>query len=113
MDSLREAAEQALKALQNAEVVYMEQLDAMYALQKALEEPEQKPVAQLQEEQFGRGQVMWFNKPTDKTLLYTAPPKREWVGLTEDEVTDCYLDSSENGILLEEVIEAKLKEKNT
>ena len=42
MISLREAAEQALEALRNAEVVYMEQLDAMYALQKALEEPESK-----------------------------------------------------------------------
>ena len=41
-----------------------------------------------------------------------SPPKREWVGLTEDEVTDCFLDSSEKGILIEEAIEAKLKEKN-
>lgn len=39
--------------------------------------------------------------------------KREWVGLTEDEVTNCFLDSSEKGILIEEAIEAKLKEKNT
>ena len=36
----------------------------------------------------------------------------KWVGLTEDEVTDCFLDSSEKGILIEEAIEAKLKEKN-
>ena len=36
MISLRETAEQALNALQNAEVVYMEQLEAMYALQKTL-----------------------------------------------------------------------------
>ena len=38
--------------------------------------------------------------------------KREWVGLTDDEVTNCYLDSSEKGILIEDAIEAKLKEKN-
>jgi hypothetical protein len=40
-------------------------------------------------------------------------PDKEWVGLTEDEVTNCFLDSSEKGILIEEAIEAKLKEKNT
>lgn len=41
-------------------------------------EPEkQEPVGQLQEEFFGRGQVMWFKKPDDQTMLYTHPPKRE------------------------------------
>jgi hypothetical protein len=45
--------------------------------------------------------------------VYTTPPKREWVGLTDDEVTECFLDSSEKGILIEKAIEAKLKEKNT
>jgi len=38
MNQLRQAAEMALEALRNAEVVYMEQLNAMYALQEALAE---------------------------------------------------------------------------
>jgi len=35
-----EAMKQALEALRNAEVVYMEQLNAMYALQQAIEQAE-------------------------------------------------------------------------
>ncbi len=44
------------------------------------------------------------------TKLYTAPPKREWVGLTDEEVWDLYTD---RGNVFARAIEAKLKEKNT
>ena len=37
---------------------------------------EQEPVGQLLEDAFGRGQVMWFNKPKDESMLYTTPPQR-------------------------------------
>ena len=47
---------------------------------------EQKPVGQLQESAYGRGGVLWFNKPADQSMLYTAPPRREWVGLTQTQV---------------------------
>ena len=40
--------------------------------------------------------------------LYTAPPKREWVGLTEDE-KQFFKAMGFSGI---DVVEAKLKEKN-
>jgi hypothetical protein len=43
---------------------------------KAIAEQAQ-PVGQLQEETYGRGQVMWFNKPEDQTMLYTIPPPRQ------------------------------------
>jgi hypothetical protein len=36
-------------------------------------EPVQKPAGQLQECVYGRGQVFWFNKPADKSMLYTTP----------------------------------------
>jgi hypothetical protein len=39
-------------------------------------EPEQEPVGQLLEDAFGRGQVMWFNKPKDESMLYTSPPRK-------------------------------------
>ena len=42
MSDLRKAAEMALEALRNAEIVKMEQLEAMYALQEALAQPERK-----------------------------------------------------------------------
>jgi hypothetical protein len=45
---------------------------AITAGRQAIEQAE-KPVGQLQEEAYGRGQVMWFNKPADQSMLYTTP----------------------------------------
>jgi len=46
---------------------------------------------------------------SDNTLLYTTPPQRTWVGLTDEEVWECY---SGQGSVFYRAIEAKLKEKN-
>jgi len=63
---------------------------------------------------------LYHGKP-DESLnplpLYTAPQKKEWVGLTDEEyeamaehyVTNCYFDT----LKYARAIEAKLKEKNT
>jgi hypothetical protein len=51
--------------------------------------------------------------------LYTTPPKREWVGLTDEEIYEyadkyLYQHGSNYGIkAFGKAIEAKLKEKNT
>jgi hypothetical protein len=47
--------------------------------------------------------------------LYTAPPKREWVGLTDDEINNLNLPESGTATVrdLVKLIEGKLKEKNT
>ena len=42
----------------------------------------------------------------------TAPPKREWVGLTDEEKHDCYLRIDVWSRCVE-MVEAKLREKNT
>lgn len=43
--------------------------------------------------------------------LYTTPPPRKWVGLTDEEVTGLW---TTRGLdLLVRIVEAKLKEKNT
>ena len=47
-------------------------------------EPEQEPVGQLLEDAFGRGQVMWFNKPVDGSYVYTTPPQRK--PLTDEQI---------------------------
>jgi hypothetical protein len=60
-------------------------------------------------------------KPTEGNWvepLYTAPPKREWVGLTDDEVAiicgECAASAHKtDDISYARAIEAKLKEKNT
>ncbi len=54
------------------------------------------------------GQVL----PVGKCLLCEVErlQKREWVGLTDEEIWDCY---SSQGNLFYKAIEAKLKEKNS
>lgn len=52
------------------------------------------------------------------TPLYTTPPRREWVGLTDEEKSDLWCKSTgrdcvnEDTHVFADVLEAKLKEKN-
>jgi hypothetical protein len=56
----------------------------------------------------------------DRTPIYTSPPKREWVGLTQQDWDDLYKEHHDRygyarsalGLGYEEAIEAKIKEKN-
>jgi len=83
--------------------------EAITALKEALAQPEQEPVAFA-----SHGVVNWI---ADKQFmhgaeLYTTPPQRPWVGLTDkelEEFSDAELGSYD--LCLE--VEAKLKEKNT
>ena len=45
--------------------------------------------------------------------LYTTPPQRTWVGLTDDEHCDIWYKESLDWMEYGKAIEAKLKEKNT
>ena len=83
---------------------------------------ETEPVAWVSDRE---ARMVWWNDkfthisqaPPRNTPLYTAPPQREWQGLTDEEyeamaehyVTNCYFDTLEYA----KAIEAKLKEKNT
>ena len=57
------------------------------ALRERLAQPEQEPVGY-----FKKDGGVWFNyyedypHPEELTPLYTTPPRREWVGLTDEEV---------------------------
>ena len=70
-------------------------------------QPEQEPVGQLLEDAFGRGQVMWFNKPKDESMLYTTPPQIE-VGCAE-----CGVNDNNHALYCVTCAENYLKEKNT
>jgi hypothetical protein len=80
------------------------------AIKEALAQT-QEPVGQLLEDAFGfgRGQIMWFNKPKYESMLYTTPPQRTWVGLTDEERQDIALEVPMDAVL---ITEAKLKRKN-
>jgi len=108
MNDLRKAAEMALEALDSYPLPF--QVPAKEALRQALAQPEQDDgcVAIVNE---GMGGIEWLSKPLpDDTSLYTAPPKKEWVPLTDEEY-DELLTGDWGGSLIRRV-EARLKEKN-
>ena len=94
---------------------------AASALRQALAQPEQEPVAWFQVEKDADGSNRYIQiSETDPEFyvpLYTAPPKREWVGLTDEEIEELakWADKHAAPWHLEfaKAIEAKLKEKNT
>jgi len=50
----------------------------------------------------------------DRIPLYTAPPKREWVGLTDEDFLEaCQIAERGNYLLALQRIQIKLKEKNS
>jgi hypothetical protein len=104
---------------------------AITAIKQALEQPEPEPVPQLGDGIFWyntcksvqehpdhaendiwcKGQATWIQGP-----FYTSPPKREWQGLTDEEVQmfiDARWGDGVNFTHFIRAIEAKLKEKNT
>jgi hypothetical protein len=121
----REAMQMALEALEDAnDVARMEFSDEDYyseainALRQALEE-KQEPVAWISDSPTkGNGKQLHWTKSeawrwsSNITPLYTAPTKREWVGLTDDDYEEL-LRTREWGVYLIEAVENKLKEKNT
>ena len=110
MTTLENAARQALDALeeyQNEGAPFMSCDAAVEALRQALEQPKQEPVTWMYSDAEG-------NNPVP---LYTEPLKREWVGLTDEEIGDALIDLPVlgNGYFLRiaRAIETALKEKNT
>jgi len=96
----------------------------LYMLRARLAQPEPKPVAWLYR---GDGMVQVLIKRNDHFFsldegenfikgepLYTAPPQREWQGLTDEEIYACSdTPWTPTGLKCIRAIEAKLKEKNT
>lgn len=96
---------------------------AITALRAALAQQEQGPVAWASKRELARikdfDSTIYANGGFDGAVpLYAHPPRREWQGLTEEDMEDLlplYSDPSANTEMLEfaAAIEAKLKEKNT
>jgi len=84
------------------------------ALRQAIAEAQkQEPVAVWELQEDGWDTIAdpdWMEKLPVGTKLYTAPPKREWVGLTEVDIYDAM--DNEDEFEFARAIEAKLKEKN-
>jgi len=129
----RELMQQALEALETcsedewyndddfgmAQVYDEEKItEAITALRERLAQPEQEPVAWISKHGVvypldAKDEVHPIN---DIQPLYTTPPRREWVGLTDEEIKAMpqWFPSHETAAAMPLIraIEAKLKEKN-
>jgi hypothetical protein len=93
--------------------------DVHYWQAKALAQPEQEPVAWINEHGHIDCGLDAILDPTGWTPLYTHPPQRTWVGLTDEQITQV-IKSMPRGIKgwmsdwdlyeFSKAIEAKLKE---
>ena len=82
-----------------------------------LAKPEQEPVAWMYKGNFHDFDPSeWASPEFAVTPLYTAPSRKEWVGLTDEDTANICMQSDFNNWRDEQVIaavEAKLKELNT
>ena len=129
----RELMQMALDALEHFEDEYgwgMQQKKAQRNLQIRLAQPETYPENFIDALRFDtalREPVAWMDEkgilwnsvtnPKNYTPLYTAPPRKEWVGLTDKDREWCDEHSHGNTSWAKQkaygrAIEAKLKEKN-
>ena len=90
-------------------------LSSITAIKEALAQPEQEPVAVVNGVYANRIEWKCTPKffPADGTNLYTAPPQRTWVGLTDEEISRIWGSYFSRGFEFARAIEAALKEKNT
>ena len=92
--------------------------DMRQALRQAIAELEsQEPVAWMYVNTDGECEQIEYGEPFDDpstTPLYTTPPQRTWVGLTDHEMYELWLsaDEQKDRMAFGKAIEAKLKQKN-
>ena len=90
--------------------------EAIPAIKEALAQDEHGPVAVWELQEDGWDTICdgdWLKTLPVGTKLYTTPPKREWVGLTDEETeTLIHRFYGDPHTLLDEV-NARLKKKNT
>ena len=98
--------------------------EAIAVIEKALAQPEQKPVGYVIVKDHGKVNILDFDFDLDvaeqlsegKYPAYTTPPKRTWVGLTDEEIAQGCKESWVTEQAWQSAVwwaEAKLKEKNT
>jgi hypothetical protein len=110
-----EALKMALEVMRNqGDVSVDEWIATEKAIKEALAQPEQEPVAWVCYGALGKQDIDFeqsdINKLEIGTLLYTTPPQRTWVGLTDEELSQ--IEGTHIGRSFARAIEAKLKEKN-
>ena len=108
-DKLRAAAKAALDLLSEDDR-NADKCIRILAEWVALAEPEQEPVGTFSK--FSDGVWKEVTASSPGIFLYTAPPRREWVGLTDEEINLIYAEPQTHVGQYAKAIETKLKEKN-
>ena len=111
-EALRLALE-ALKQIDEAMPFPVAKL-AQKVIKEALAQPEQEPVGEIVDAIEGAFKCSFTKMLPVGTKLYTTPPQRTWVGLTDEEQRDiAYSDINcwDWGELMD-AVELKLKDKN-
>ena len=125
MTDLRTAAKQALEAMNytGMDVGKFNRINAACAaLNAALKQPEQEPVAWMDNviDRVYTPEELDGESTASMIPLYTQPPRREWRGLTDEEISEIfeakpryhYPPICETDREFARAIEAALKEKN-
>jgi hypothetical protein len=122
MTTLREAAQQALETLEalsaSENILWVQKRAEIEVehLRAALAQEEHEPVAVHQFREANS--AVWYdghadhddgNGPYEERVLYTAPPRREWQGLTDEEIWELSMHSR---LQFARDIEQALKERN-
>ena len=120
----RKAMQMALEALESDPISHtglVSRKQAITALRQALE-TEQEPVAfiNVEKQKLEWAKLTSWHTPTivnlPKIPLYTAPPNKEWVSLTDEEIGEVIsgqFAERNYWVKITKALEAKLKEKNT
>jgi len=115
----REVLKLALEALESLYISPFTMPDnpigtAITAIKAALAQPVQEPVAWIWKDMRGQDVVSLFEPRFNSIPLYTTPPKRPWVGLTDEEIhgTPWYNETHKTYQFALSLI-AKLKERNS
>ena len=89
--------------------------NSIETLRAALAQPEPEPVAYLNVDEDGDVKSMEWGPDMLPGVhaLYAAPPRREWLGLTDDEIAEA-ISAEPDDIYLADFrkVEAKLRDKN-
>ncbi len=124
MKAIKEALAQPEQESDDLTIAYMSGFHDGKNKDAPQRKPDQEPVAWMREDEDCTDCIVWEQTEEHTIPLYTTPPKREWVGLTEkerDHFEGLHLYAARNQVeawiegvpAFIDAIEAKLREKNT